>query len=170
MTQFAPGLIIEILLIVLLLATVGYCMVLNGRLARLRSSQDDLRLIISELGTATQTAETAIRGLKTTTEEADARLTEKLHKAQLLTRELAVLAEAAPQAVATATPPPSFIQDSPAEPVMRAAATAPKRQEPRVASVVKAEPATPVEPARKQAPPDPEAWRQLAMARLKKAG
>ena len=45
MTQFAPGLIIEILLIVLLLATVGYCMVLNGRLARLRSSQDDLRLI-----------------------------------------------------------------------------------------------------------------------------
>ena len=145
MTQFAPGLIIEVLLILLLLATVGYCMVLNRRLAHLRSSQDDLRQIISELGAATQTAETAIRGLKATTEEADVRLTDKLHKAQLLTRELSVLTEAPPQARPTA------VQPSPVAPAEPVAPPAPK------ASI------------QRQAPPDPEAWRQIAMARLKQA-
>lgn len=88
MTQFSPGLIIEILLMLLLVVTVGYCLVLNRRLGRLRSAQDELRQIIHELGAATQTAEQAIRGLKITTEEADAKLTEKLHRAQLLTRQL----------------------------------------------------------------------------------
>ena len=105
MTQFAPGLIIEILLIVLLLATVAYCMVLNRRLSRLRSSQDELRGIITELNQATQTAETAIRGLKLTTEDADARLSDKLHKAQLLTRELEVLTGAQRQTPAVPAQP-----------------------------------------------------------------
>lgn len=91
MTHFAPGFIIEILLIVLLMLTVGYCMVLNRRLSRLRASQDELRQIITDLNAATETAETAIRGLKITTDEADARLSEKLHKAQLLARELSAL-------------------------------------------------------------------------------
>ena len=91
MTQFAPGLIIEILLILLLVVTVGYCMLLNQRLSRLRSSQNDLRQIIIELSAATQTAEIAIRGLRNTTEEADSRLTDKLHKAQLLVRQLSSL-------------------------------------------------------------------------------
>ena len=93
MTQFSPGLIIEILLMLLLVVTVGYCLVLNRRLGRLRSAQDELRQIIHELGTATQTAEQAIRGLKITTEEADAKLTEKLHKAQLVTRQLSAITE-----------------------------------------------------------------------------
>lgn len=91
MTHFAPGFIIEILLIALLVLTVGYCMVLNRRLSRLRASQDELRQIITDLNAATQTAETAIRGLKMTTDEADARLSDKLHKAQLLARELSAL-------------------------------------------------------------------------------
>lgn len=163
MIQFTPGLIIEILLILLLLATVGYCMVLNGRLARLRTSQDDLRLIISELGAATQTAETAIRGLKVTTEEADERLTDKLHKAQLLTRELTVLAETASQIQTAPTQPAPVAQMTAAAPV---AYVAPVPVAPAPAPVAQA----PVAPLRRQAAPDPEAWRQIAMARLKKAG
>jgi hypothetical protein len=110
-TQFTPGLIIEILLIALLLATVGYCMVLNRRLSRLRSSQDELRQIITDLSAATQTAEPAIRGLKATTDDADARLSDKLHKAQLLTRELSVLtappAPGGPQLAQLSAAPPA---------------------------------------------------------------
>ena len=148
MTQFTPGLIIEILLIGLLGLTVGYCMVLNKRLARLRSSQQDLRQIITELSTATQTAERAIRGLKVTTEEADLRLTDKLHKAQLLARELSVLTggttePAAPRAQAEARP------------------IAPADNKARPASAPKAS---------SDAPTDPEQWRRIAMSRLGKAG
>ena len=142
MTQFTPGLIIEILLIGLLGLTVGYCMILNKRLSKLRSSQQDLRQIIMELSTATQTAEHAIRGLKVTTEEADLRLTEKLHKAQLLTRELSVLTSG----TADAAPPPA-----PA----KAQAVAPG----------KARQKAPLE-----GPSDPEEWRRLAMSRLSKSG
>ena len=91
MTQFTPGLIIEILLVLLLAVTVGYCMILNRRLGTLRSSQSELRQIVFELGSATQTAETAIRGLKATTDDAETRLSESLHRAQLMARELTVL-------------------------------------------------------------------------------
>lgn len=146
MTQFTPGLIIEIFLIVLLLVTVGYCLVLNQRLSRLRSSQDELRQIIDDLGTATQTAEYAIRGLKATTEEADARLSDKLHKAQLLTRELSVLSST------------HDVQYGSADP---AAPQQPAPQQPAPQQSV---------PARRdQAQPDLEQWRQIAMSRLKKA-
>ena len=124
MTQFAPGLIIEILLILLLVVTVGYCMLLNRRLSRLRSSQNDLRQIIIELSAATQTAETAIRGLRNTTEEADSRLTDKLHKAQLLVRQLSSLtgdrqpleAPSAPSAPAASNGPSESAQQPAPDP------------------------------------------------------
>ena len=141
MTQFAPGLIIEILLIGLLGLTVGYCMVLNKRLGKLRSSQQDLRQIITELSAATQTAEHAIRGLKATTEDADLRLTEKLHKAQLLARELSALTGGA----ADHAPPPVPAKSQPAEKSTKQAAPA-------------------------DGPADPEEWRRIAMARLGKTG
>ena len=58
------GLIIETLVAVLLVITVGYCMLLNSRLKRLRADEHSLKAVIAELVTATEIAERAIGGLK----------------------------------------------------------------------------------------------------------
>ncbi len=64
-----PGILIEGLVIVLLVATIGYCAVLSGRLKKLKSEESALRSTIAELLTATELAERAIRGLKITANE-----------------------------------------------------------------------------------------------------
>jgi hypothetical protein len=58
------GLIIESLVAVLLVLTIGYCMLLNSRLKRLKSDEHSLKAVIAELITATEIAERAIGGLK----------------------------------------------------------------------------------------------------------
>ncbi len=58
------GLMIETLVAVLLVVTIGYCMLLNNRLKRLRSDEHSLKAVIAELITATEIAERAIGGLK----------------------------------------------------------------------------------------------------------
>ena len=58
------GLMIETLVAVLLMVTVGYCILLNNRLKRLRSDEHSLKAVIAELITATEIAERAIGGLK----------------------------------------------------------------------------------------------------------
>src|SRR3569833_3678452 len=58
------GLIIESLVAVLLVLTIGYCMLLNARLKRLKSDEHSLKAVIAELITATEIAERAIGGLK----------------------------------------------------------------------------------------------------------
>jgi chromosome segregation ATPase len=58
------GMAIEALVAVLLLITIGYCMLLNNRLKRLRSDEHSLKAVIAELITATEIAERAIGGLK----------------------------------------------------------------------------------------------------------
>jgi len=55
---------IETLVAVLLLVTIGYCMLLNNRLNRLRADEHSLKAVIAELVTATEIAERAIGGLK----------------------------------------------------------------------------------------------------------
>ena len=167
MTQFTPGLIIEILLVLLLAVTVGYCMILNRRLGTLRSSQSELRQIVFELASATQTAETAIRGLKATTDDAETRLAESLHKAQLMARELTVLIDGSSTKPALPEPPPQPLMpsqivapvDVPVAPAPQAAAPppAPAAAAPRPAAVkrVAAKPAAAKAVARKPAAPKP---------------
>ena len=58
------GLVIESLVAVLLMLTIGYCMVLNKRLKRLKADEHSLKATIAELITATEIAERAIGGLK----------------------------------------------------------------------------------------------------------
>jgi hypothetical protein len=58
------GLIIESLVAVLLVMTIGYCMLLNTRLKRLKADEHSLKAVIAELITATEIAERAIGGLK----------------------------------------------------------------------------------------------------------
>jgi Domain of unknown function (DUF6468) len=78
----AFGLIIESLVAVLLLLTIVYCIILNKRLQRLRADEQALKATISELITATEIAERAIAGLKTTVRECDQNLGERLRTAE----------------------------------------------------------------------------------------
>jgi hypothetical protein len=68
------GMMIESLVALLLMLTVGYCMLLNRRLKLLKSDEHSLRATISELVTATDIAERAIAGLKLTVEECEVEL------------------------------------------------------------------------------------------------
>ena len=82
------GLIIEMLVAILLMFTIGYCMMLNRRLKLLRADEDALRGTIAELVTATEIAERAIAGLKLTARECDAGLGERLVRAERLCADL----------------------------------------------------------------------------------
>jgi hypothetical protein len=79
---------IESLVAVLLLVTIGYCVVLNRRLKRLRADETSLRETIAELVHATEIAERAIEGLKETAVECDRDLTNKLRQADRFSRSI----------------------------------------------------------------------------------
>jgi hypothetical protein len=82
------GLIIEALVAILLMFTIGYCMSLNRRLKLLRADEHALRATIAELVTATEIAERAIAGLKVTARECDLGLGERLTRAERLCADL----------------------------------------------------------------------------------
>lgn len=82
------GIIIDILVAILLVLTIGYCMMLNRRLKLLKADEQSLRATISELVTATEIAERAIGGLKLTVHECDTSLGERLRKAERVTIEV----------------------------------------------------------------------------------
>jgi hypothetical protein len=89
MTSMPIGLIIEALVAVLLVITIAYCWILNRRLQRLRADEQTLRATISELMTATEIAERAILGLKTTAAEADKSLGNRLKESETMSNTLA---------------------------------------------------------------------------------
>jgi hypothetical protein len=65
---------IETLVALLLIVTIGYCMLLNTRLKRLKADEHSLRAVIRELITATEIAERAIGGLKLTVRDVNEHL------------------------------------------------------------------------------------------------
>ncbi len=82
------GMIIDCIVAILLVMTIGYCMMLNRRLKLLKADEQSLRATISELVTATEIAERAIGGLKITVHECDMGLGERLRKAERLAGEI----------------------------------------------------------------------------------
>ena len=84
------GFMIESLVAVLLLLTIGYCFVLNNRLRRLKADEMALKATISELITATEMAERAIAGLKVTVRDCDQNLGERLRTAERYSADIAV--------------------------------------------------------------------------------
>ncbi len=88
MSTLPLGLMIETLVAVLLMVTIGYCVILNSRLKRLRADEESLRATISELITASEIAERAILGLKATAGEADHTLGQRLVEAEQLSHDL----------------------------------------------------------------------------------
>lgn len=138
MTTLPIGMLIESLVAVLLLVTIGYCWMLNRRLQRLRADEETLRATISELITATEIAERAILGLKATASEANQSLGTRLTEAEKMSQTLgdqlmegervlgriSQIAEAArtAQAKSAADPAPAVNHPEPAAPA------APQRQ------------------------------------------
>jgi hypothetical protein len=82
------GLIIEGLVAVLLLFTIGYSILLNHRLKRLRADEFALKATISELITATEIAERAVAGLKLTVRDCDQNLGARITHAERLAESL----------------------------------------------------------------------------------
>jgi Domain of unknown function (DUF6468) len=82
------GMIIESLVAMLLMLTIGYCMVLNKRLTRLRADEQSLKATIAELITATEIAERAIAGLKLTVRDCNENLGSRLDAATDMSGEL----------------------------------------------------------------------------------
>ena len=76
------SLMIESMVALLLLLTIGYCAVLNRRLKRLKSDEQALKGTISELITATEIAGRAVAGLKATANECDQTLGERMRAAE----------------------------------------------------------------------------------------
>jgi hypothetical protein len=72
------GIVIESLVAVLLMLTIGYCMLLNARLKRLKADEHSLKATIGELITATEIAERAIGGLKHTVRDVNENLGSQL--------------------------------------------------------------------------------------------
>ncbi len=78
------GIVIESLVAVLLMLTIGYCMVLNSRLKRLKADEHSLKATIGELITATEIAERAIGGLKHTVRDVNEHLGSQINAATQL--------------------------------------------------------------------------------------
>jgi hypothetical protein len=82
------GILIESLVAILLVVTIGYCMLLNKRLKRLKADEQSLKATIGELITATEIAERAIGGLKHTVRDVNENLGNQIVLATELSRNL----------------------------------------------------------------------------------
>jgi chromosome segregation ATPase len=82
------GIVIESLVTLLLMATIGYCALLNTRLKRLKADEQSLKATIGELITATEIAERAIGGLKHTVRDVNVNLGEQIDSAGQLSQQL----------------------------------------------------------------------------------
>ena len=82
------GVAIEALVAILLMMTIGYCILLNKRLKRLKADEHSLKAVIAELITATEIAERAIGGLKHTVRDVNENLGGQLAAATQLSEQL----------------------------------------------------------------------------------
>jgi hypothetical protein len=82
------GFLVESMVSVLLLLTILYCVRLNKQLRLLKADEQSLRATISELITATEIAERAIAGLKSTMRDGEQTLSERLQRVEGLSAEL----------------------------------------------------------------------------------
>jgi hypothetical protein len=82
------GFLIESMVSILLLLTILYCVRLNKQLRLLKADEQTLRATISELITATEIAERAIAGLKSTMHEGEQSLGERLQRVERLSADI----------------------------------------------------------------------------------
>ncbi|WP_306222689.1 DUF6468 domain-containing protein [Bosea beijingensis] len=88
------NLIAEVLVACLLVATIITCFVLTKRIERLKADEAGMRQTVGALITATDNAERAIAGLKSTLGDCDRTLEERLRTAERYAADLAAQVEA----------------------------------------------------------------------------
>ncbi len=91
MFDIPTDLLLDGLVVVLLGATIFFCVILDRRLKAMRSGQDGLKAIIDQLNTATARAELSIGQLKQVSGDMDAGLNERVRQAQTVMDELSVM-------------------------------------------------------------------------------
>lgn len=89
--------ILDLIIAVLLAATIGYAVLLNRQLSSLRKNRDELAKIILNFNEATVRAEASVPKLRKAAEEAGADLQQRVEKAQSLRDDLAFMIERADQ-------------------------------------------------------------------------
>ena len=82
------GFLVETMVSILLLLTILYCVRLNKQLRLLKADEQSLRATISELITATEIAERAIGGLKSTMREGEQTLNERLDRSEQMSADI----------------------------------------------------------------------------------
>jgi hypothetical protein len=82
------GFLVETMVSILLLLTILYCVRLNNQLRLLKADEQSLRATISELITATEIAERAIGGLKSTMREGEQALSARLDRSEQLSADI----------------------------------------------------------------------------------
>ena len=87
--------LLDLIIAVLLVATIGYCTTLNNRLTALRRNRDQMSKIIASFNEATLRAESSIPKLRRAADEAGNGLQERVEKAQSLRDDLAFMIERA---------------------------------------------------------------------------
>jgi Domain of unknown function (DUF6468) len=87
--------LLDLIIAVLLVVTIGYCMTLNNRLTALRRNRDQMSKIIASFNEATLRAESSIPKLRRAADEAGNGLQERVEKAQSLRDDLAFMIERA---------------------------------------------------------------------------
>lgn len=88
------ALIADVLVAILLMATIFTCYVLSRRIERLKADEVSMRQTIGDLIAATDTAERAISGLKLTLGDCDRTLADRLRTAERYAADLADQIEA----------------------------------------------------------------------------
>jgi Domain of unknown function (DUF6468) len=89
MLSFAGDAIVALLLI----ATIGYSMVLNRRLSAVRSDREKFEVLVRNLNTASQRAEAAVTNLRVTADDLSRRLEKKVEEAKALSDDLTYMIE-----------------------------------------------------------------------------
>lgn len=77
----------------LLIATIGYSVVLNRRLTSVRADRDKFEDVVRNLNTASQRAEAAVTNLRSTADDLGRRLDKKIDEARALSDDLVYMIE-----------------------------------------------------------------------------
>lgn len=85
---------LELIVCVLLVATIGYCATIDRRLRAMRTGQDGLRELINDLSSATSQAMNAISHLRQASDATGAALTEQVKRGGALADELSLMVQA----------------------------------------------------------------------------
>jgi hypothetical protein len=83
------GFFVESAVSILMMLTIGYCVVLNARLKRLHADRSMLQQMVADLVGATNLANQALKELKTSAMDADLALSARLEEAERFGIELA---------------------------------------------------------------------------------